>query len=128
LPPAQTPQLLRAFFEASRDAVRCLASEPGFQYEHSVDALTETGARRVTSEETAAGFFFAGARFGTHRVAGEITLLSSAPDAAKAEGYFAQAFATSLDALRFCVAKDITNIDMLVCYPGAKSNLRLPLC
>ena len=41
---------------------------------------------------------------------------------------FAQAFATSLDALRFCVAKDLTNIDMLVCYPGAKSNLRLPLC
>jgi len=73
LPPAQTPQLLRAFFEASRDAVRCLASEPGFQYEHSVDALTETGARRVTSEETAAGLFFAGARFGTHRVSGEIT-------------------------------------------------------
>jgi predicted ATPase len=30
-----------------------------------------------------------------HRVAGEITLLSSAPDAAKAEGYFAQAFAIS---------------------------------
>ena len=73
MPPAQTPQLLRAFFEASRDAVRCLASEPGFKYEHSVDALTETGARRVTSEEAAPGLFFAGARFATNRVTGEIT-------------------------------------------------------
>jgi len=73
LPPAQTPLLLRAFFEASRNAVQCLASEPGFKYEHSVDALTETGERRVTPEEAASGLFFAGARFATNRVAGEIT-------------------------------------------------------
>ena len=41
---------------------------------------------------------------------------------------FARAFATSLDALRFCHETNLTNIDVVVCYPGARNNLRLPLC
>jgi len=41
---------------------------------------------------------------------------------------YARSFATSLDALRFCHETKLTNIDVLVCYPGAKSNLRVPLC
>jgi hypothetical protein len=41
---------------------------------------------------------------------------------------YACSFTTSLDALRFCVEKNLTQMDMLVCYPGAKDNLRLPLC
>ena len=41
---------------------------------------------------------------------------------------FARTFATSLEALRFCFEKNMTNMDVLVCYRGTKSNLRLPLC
>ena len=40
---------------------------------------------------------------------------------------FARAFNTSLEALRFCAERELTNIDLLVCYPGARSNLRVPL-
>jgi hypothetical protein len=40
----------------------------------------------------------------------------------------ARSFTTSLDALRFCVQTNLTNMDVLVCYPGMKDNLRLPLC
>ncbi len=40
----------------------------------------------------------------------------------------ARKFSTSLEALRYCVERELKNIDMLVCYPGAKTNLRLPLC
>ncbi|HWN94880.1 MAG TPA: hypothetical protein VNT99_07595 [Methylomirabilota bacterium] len=40
----------------------------------------------------------------------------------------ARRFNTSLEALRFCVARELKNMDVLVCYSGAKSNLRLPLC
>ena len=40
----------------------------------------------------------------------------------------ARSFATSLDALRFCVQTNLTDVDMLVCYSGIKDNLRLPLC
>jgi hypothetical protein len=39
----------------------------------------------------------------------------------------ARAFATSLEALRFCVERQLKEVDMLVCYPGSRSNLRLPL-
>jgi hypothetical protein len=41
---------------------------------------------------------------------------------------YARPFSTSLDALRFCVERDLKGMDMLVCYPGQKSNLRVPLC
>ena len=41
---------------------------------------------------------------------------------------FARSFPTSLEALRFCLETNLTNIDVVVCYPGMKSNLRLPLC
>lgn len=40
----------------------------------------------------------------------------------------ARRFNTSLEALRFCVERQLKNMDMLVCYSGAKTNLRLPLC
>jgi hypothetical protein len=40
----------------------------------------------------------------------------------------ARAFNTSLDALRYCVESKLTKMDLLVCYPGNRSNLRLPLC
>jgi hypothetical protein len=40
---------------------------------------------------------------------------------------YARTFPSSLDALRFCVDANLTNIDVLVCYPGTKTNLRLPL-
>lgn len=39
----------------------------------------------------------------------------------------ALAFNTSLEALRFCAERDLKNMDVLVCYPGAKNNLRVPL-
>ena len=42
--------------------------------------------------------------------------------------HYAQAFPTSLDALRFCVKTNLTEMDLLICYPGARSNLRMPLC
>lgn len=41
---------------------------------------------------------------------------------------YARTFSTSLEALRFCVDTKLTNMDVLVCYPGTKTNLRLPLC
>jgi hypothetical protein len=41
---------------------------------------------------------------------------------------YARTFSTSIEALRFCVDTKLTNMDVLVCYPGTKSNLRLPLC
>ena len=41
---------------------------------------------------------------------------------------YARTFATSLEALRFCAGRNLTHIDLLVCYSGAKSNLRMPLC
>ena len=44
---------------------------------------------------------------------------------------YAKAFTTSLEALRFCADRHLTQIDsldLLVCYPGARPNLRLPLC
>jgi hypothetical protein len=40
----------------------------------------------------------------------------------------ARRFETSLEALRFCVERKLKNMDVLVCYPGTKTNLRLPLC
>jgi hypothetical protein len=40
----------------------------------------------------------------------------------------ARAFPTSLDALRYCVETNLTKMDLLVCYPGNRSSLRLPLC
>ncbi len=39
----------------------------------------------------------------------------------------ARLFSTSLDALRFCVERGLKGMDLLVCYSGQKSNLRLPL-
>jgi hypothetical protein len=41
---------------------------------------------------------------------------------------YACTFSTSLEALRFCHDTKLTNMDVLVCYPGTKTNLRLPLC
>lgn len=41
---------------------------------------------------------------------------------------YAKGFTTSLEALRYCAGRNLTNMDLLVCYPGAKSNLRMPLC
>ena len=41
---------------------------------------------------------------------------------------YARRFSTSLDALRFCVQRELKGMDLLVCYSGDKNNLRLPLC
>jgi hypothetical protein len=41
---------------------------------------------------------------------------------------YARPFPTSLDALRYCVERDLRGMDMLVWYPGQKTNLRVPLC
>ena len=41
---------------------------------------------------------------------------------------YARTFTTSLEALRFCAGRKLTHIDLLVCYSGAKSNFRMPLC
>ena len=41
---------------------------------------------------------------------------------------YARRFATSIEALRFCVERELKGMDVLVCYSGAKNNLRLPLC
>ena len=39
----------------------------------------------------------------------------------------ARHFATSIEALRFCADRELRDTDMLVCFPGMRSNLRLPL-
>jgi hypothetical protein len=39
----------------------------------------------------------------------------------------ARHFTTSIEALRFCADRELRDMDMLVCFPGAKANLRLPL-
>ena len=39
----------------------------------------------------------------------------------------ARHFTTSIEALRFCADRELRDTDMLVCFPGAKENLRLPL-
>ena len=41
---------------------------------------------------------------------------------------YAKAFTTSLEALRYCADRSLSQMDLLVCYPGKKSNLRIPLC
>lgn len=41
--------------------------------------------------------------------------------------HYARCFRTSLEALRFCADRELRETDMLVCFPGAKSNLRVPL-
>ncbi len=41
---------------------------------------------------------------------------------------YARTFSTSLEALRFCLESKLAHKDLLICYPGRKSNLRLPLC
>jgi len=41
---------------------------------------------------------------------------------------YARRFNTSIEALRFCVERQLKDMDVLVCYTGSKSNLRLPLC
>ena len=40
----------------------------------------------------------------------------------------ARGFATSLEALRFCAGRNLTQLDLLVCYPGVRDNFRMPLC
>lgn len=40
----------------------------------------------------------------------------------------ARVFATSLEALRFCAGHNLTQMDLLVCHSGARTNLRMPLC
>ena len=41
---------------------------------------------------------------------------------------YAKAFTTSLEALRYCADRNLSQMDLLVCYPGTKGNLRMPLC
>lgn len=41
---------------------------------------------------------------------------------------YARPFPTSIDALRFCVERELRDMDVLVCYPGHRNSLRLPLC
>ena len=41
---------------------------------------------------------------------------------------YARSFATSLEALRFCADRNLTQMDLLICYSGARTNLRMPLC
>lgn len=40
---------------------------------------------------------------------------------------YARRFTTSLEALRFCAERELRDADMLVCFPGARSNMRVPL-
>lgn len=40
---------------------------------------------------------------------------------------YARKFATSIEALRFCAERELRGTDMLVCFPGARDNLRVPL-
>ena len=40
---------------------------------------------------------------------------------------YARGFTTSLEALRFCADRELRDTDMLVCFPGARQNLRVPL-
>jgi hypothetical protein len=40
---------------------------------------------------------------------------------------YAHRFTTSLQALRFCADRQLRDADMLVCFPGARENLRVPL-
>ena len=42
--------------------------------------------------------------------------------------HYARSFRTSLDALRFCAGRNLTQMDLLVSYSGTKRDLRLPLC
>ena len=39
----------------------------------------------------------------------------------------ARTFPTSLEALRFCVNRELADMDLLVCFNGRKNDLRLPL-
>lgn len=39
----------------------------------------------------------------------------------------ARQFTTSLEALRFCAERELRETDMLVCFPGARTNMRVPL-
>jgi hypothetical protein len=39
----------------------------------------------------------------------------------------ARQFTTSLEALRFCADRQLRETDMVVCFPGARSNMRVPL-
>jgi hypothetical protein len=39
----------------------------------------------------------------------------------------ARHFATSLEALRFCAERELREMDMLVCYPGMRANMRVEL-
>ena len=39
----------------------------------------------------------------------------------------ARNFATSLEALRYCADRQLRDIDMLVCFPGFRANMRVPL-
>jgi hypothetical protein len=41
---------------------------------------------------------------------------------------YARAFSTSLEALRFCASRNLTQMDLLICYPGERTNMRMPLC
>lgn len=40
----------------------------------------------------------------------------------------ARTFPTSLEALRFCVNRQLEDMDLLVCFNGRRNDLRLPLC
>ena len=70
---SQTPELVRAFFEAAAAAVQTLAAEPGFRYQSALHAFTRSGMTPVTPEEAAGWVFWAEAKFRTSRIVGEIT-------------------------------------------------------
>jgi hypothetical protein len=40
---------------------------------------------------------------------------------------YARRFNTSLEALRFCAGHELRDADVLVCFPGARPNMRVPL-
>lgn len=40
---------------------------------------------------------------------------------------YARKFTTSIEALRFCVERELRDTDMLVCFHGQRSNMRVRL-
>jgi hypothetical protein len=64
--------LVRAFLDAAAQALRFLASEPGFNWETSVVQMTNRGLEPV-APEAITSFFWARGVFATERIAGEVT-------------------------------------------------------
>jgi hypothetical protein len=66
------PALVRAFFDASVEALRFLDSEPGFHLATTVEELMDDEVETI-EPEAVAGLFWAKASFETDRLLGEVT-------------------------------------------------------